>query len=370
MFLGTWPTKGMLYSNYSSPGGLNWENGNKSFSNGYVNAKDLWPDGGRYKSTDLGVNPTSYGTSPEIYYLSRLNTWSTNVGLARVRNGPLSNICELGNIFDPLQWEDSTQLPPAAGGMPGLWTNLSSSAVPSDTAGGRNTLRIGRPEFSRFAFTTYSGSTNLVPNMGLSAAALLDIFCATNNYDTGGRINLNTAPAPVLRALALGINLKSDPALLAGGTETTNHPVPASMAEAFAQGVMRFRSTYPFLTPSQLSFIGTDNNWPKNWPVNSVFGSTNLITWSTNIPGSLASSAINIGVSEWNDQAAEEWFSKIYQLSTVQSFNYRVYVVAQLVGTNLMPKGAMARKYYHLYIRNNSTTNISAGPYMNYQSAY
>jgi hypothetical protein len=369
MFLGTWPTKGMLYSNYSSPGGLNWEYGNRSFSNGYVNAKDLWPDGGRYKSTDLGVNPTSYGTSPEIHYLSKLNTWSTNVGLARVRNGPLSNICELGNIFDPLQWEDSNQLPPAAGGMPGLWTNLSSSAVPSDTAGGRNTLRIGRAEFQRFAFTNY-GTNPPIPNMGLSASALLDIFCTTNNFNTGGQINLNTAPAPVLRALALGINLKSDPALLVGGGETNNYPIPADMAEAFAQGVMRFRSKYPFLSPSQLTFIGTDNNWPNTttWPSNSVFGNTNIITL-TNIPGSLASSA-NIRVSEWNDQAAEEWFSKIYQLSTVQSFNYRVYVVAQLVGTNLMPKGPMARKYYHLYLRNNSTTAISAGPYMNYQSAY
>ena len=45
------------------------------------------------------------------------------------------------------------------------------------------------------------------------------------------------------------------------------------MAEAFAQGVMRFRSKYPFLTPSHLSFIGTDPSWPNTttWPANSRF---------------------------------------------------------------------------------------------------
>jgi hypothetical protein len=254
--------------------------------------------------------------------------------------------------------------------------NLTTNATITNFSGscGRNTLRIGRAEHARFAFTNFGGSANAnstaIPNMGLSAAALLDIFCITNNFDTGGRVNLNTAPAPVLRALALGINLKSDLALKAGSGVNNNYPVPNSMAEAFAQGVMRFRAKYPFLTPSHLAFIGTDPSWPNTttWPSNSVFGNTNIITL-TNIPGSLASSA-NIGVSEWNDQAAEEWFSKIYQLSTVQSFNYRAYVVAQLVGTNLMPKGSMARKYYHLYLRNNSTTNISAGPFMNYQSAY
>jgi len=363
------PLYNQNYTNkYASPGGRNvgrFQLG--TYPESEVNPAKFWPDNGHATNSDYGGNPTSFSQSPTSFASTpATNNWV----MKRNDTGTLTNIIELGNIYDPLQWRD--QAGSGVANQPGLWTNLTANATADSRFGGRNTLRIGRAEFQRFAFTNYTATNPAIPNMGLSAAALLDIFCATNNFDTGGRINLNTAPAPVLRALALGINLKSDPALLAGGAKTTNHPVPAIMAEAFAQGVMRFRSKYPFLSPSQLPFIGTDNNWPNTntWPSNSVFGNTNTITWSTNIPGSLASSVTNIGVSEWNDQAAEEWFSKIYQLSTVQSFNYRVYVVAQLVGTNLMPKGAMARKYYHLYLRNNSPTNISAGPYMNYQSAY
>lgn len=369
MFLGTWPTKGQLYVNYSSPGGLNWESGNSGFANGYVNAKDLWPDGGSYKTTDLGANPTSYGTSPETYYTGKIGTWSTNLGLAMVRNGALSNICELGNIYDPMQWEDSTQLPSAAGGnMPGLWTNLSSAAIATNTAGGRTTLRIGRPEFTRFAFTNmYGNSSPSIPNMGMSAAALLDLFATTNGTSVnggpytlgGGKINLNTAPAPVLRALAGGIRLTNDPTLTGVGGSGTNFPIPSAMAEVFAQGVMRFRSQYPFLTPSHLCFIGTDPSWPNTntWPLNAVFGNSNSIALST-VPGNTLSTA-RVNVTTWNDQAAEEWFSKIYALSSCQSHNYRIYVVAQLVATNSSGQtnaiGPLIKKYYQIYARNGSS---------------
>ena len=341
MFIGKWPTKGQLYVNYSSPGGLNWESGNSGFSNGYVNAASLWPDGGRYKSSDLGANPTSYGISPETYYATKLNTWSTNLSLAKINNsGKLTNPCELGNIFDPMQWEDSSQLPTAAGGMPGLWTNLSSAAIATDAAGGRNTLRIGRPEFTRFAFTNLGGSTDLpVPNMGQSAAALLDVFCATTNgIDDGGRININTAPGPVLAALAGGISLSSDPAKV--GTE-----INSSMVTAFTNGVMKFRQTYPFYSPSQISFISTNYgnpNWTNTWNASTVF--------STNTAGGLR------GITTINDQGMEEWFSKIYGLSTVQSRNFRIYVYAQMVNSNNVPYGRIMRKYYHIYAEQTAET--------------
>lgn len=332
-----------------------------------TNNPTIWPDGGHTNISDLLTPRFSGNAIPE----GRRLAGDPRHWIQKLNNtGTLSNITELGNIFDPIQWGDPIMGPYNGVDSAGWTNNLTTAATNFLGSCGRNTLRIGRAEHQRFAFTNYTASNPAIPNMGLSAAALLDIFCITNNFDTGGRVNLNTAPAPVLRALALGINLKSDPALLVGARTNTNYPVPGAMAEAFAQGVMRFRAKYPFLTPSHLAFIGTDPLWPNtnSWPSNSVFGNNNRITL-TNIPGSLASSA-NMGVTEWNDQAAEEWFAKIYQLSTVQSFNFRVYVVAQLVGTNLMPKGAMARKYYHLYLRNNSATNISAGPFMNYQSAY
>ena len=130
------------------------------------------------------------------------------------------------------------------------------------------------------------------------------------------------------------------------------------MAEAFAQGVMRFRSKYPFLTPSHLSFIGTDPTWPNTttWPTNAVFGNTNLITLAA-APGNTFADAL-INVTAWNDQAAEEWFSKIYALSSCQSHNYRIYVVAQQVATNSSGQtnaiGPLVKKYFQIYMRNGS----------------
>jgi hypothetical protein len=75
-----------------------------------------------------------------------------------------------------------------------------------------------------------------------------------------------------------------------------------------------------------------------------------------------------MNVTDWNDQAAEEWFSKIYSLSSCQSHNYRIYVVAQLVATNSSgatnPVGPLMKKYYQVYMRHGSavtglTTNTT-----------
>ena len=283
----------------------------------------------------------------------------------------MTNIAELGNIFDPIQW-----------GAPAAWMGLSNSATPFSGACGRTTLRIGRAEHQLFAFTNmYNGPNDIpIPNMGMSSAALLDLFCLTNGttpaggpaFLGGGKINLNTAPAPVLRALAGGVLLTNDPALVNNlSVVTANHSVPAGMAEAFAQGVMRFRSKYPFLTPSHLAFIGTDPNWPNTnaWPANAVFGNPNTIALATgtNAPGNTAGSSTRVNVNEWNDQAAEEWFSKIYGLSSCQSHNFRIYVVAQLVATatnssgqiTTNASGPLAKKYYQIYARNTNNGGVS-----------
>ena len=272
--------------------------------------------------------------------------------------GTFSNIFELGNIFDPVQWSFSSAVQPGG--------SIPATAVATGSAqrrGGGTTLRIGRAEHPRFAFTNmYGNSVPPIPNMSMSAAALLDLFATTNGTSVGdgphslggGKINLNTAPAPVLRALAGGILLTKDPAQV-----PPNYAIPPAMAEAFAQGVMRFRSKYPFLTPSHLSFIGTDPAWPNtnSWPSNSVFGNTNTISLST-APGNTFGSTARITVTEWSDQAAEEWFSKIYALSSCQSHNYRIYVVAQLVATNSAGQtnaiGPLVKKYFQIYMRNGS----------------
>jgi hypothetical protein len=276
----------------------------------------------------------------------------------------MTNIVELGNIYDPILWrrvEDG---------------NITANSIADPRFGGGNTLRIGRPEHPLFAWTNMGGGAQM-PNMQQSAAALLDLFCVSTNYSEAGKINLNTAPAPVLRALAGGIYLRSDPNLKIGTVTNANYPIPAEMAEAFAQGVMRFRAKYPFHSPSQLAFIGTDTNWPNTttWPSNAVFGNTNAIALSS-APGNSLSSATN-NVSEWNDQAAEEWFSKIFQLSTVYSRNFRVYVIAQKATTNssgaFIGTGRVVRKYYNLLMKQNGngeTDTPSASAQTTFQSSY
>jgi hypothetical protein len=284
--------------------------------------------------------------------------------MKRNDTGRMTNIIELGNIYDPMQWSDQTGS--GIANQPGLWTNLTSSATNDPHYGGRITLRIGRHEYSRFAFTNlYSNPKDIaIPNMGLSSAALLDLFCVSNGtnvsggpYSLGaGKINLNTAPAPVLRALGGAVLLNSDQAQV-----PANYTIPPGMAEAFAQGVMRFRFQYPFLSPSHLAFIGTDSNWPNTstWPSNAVFGNTNKISLSTNAPGNKFSDTATNGVSEWNDLAAEEWFSKIYALSSCQSHNFRIYVVAQRVATNSSGQtnaiGPLVKKYYQVFFQNGSS---------------
>ena len=330
---------------------------------GSTNRPDLWLDGGHAGSTNgPGPKPGGNYKVTDARWTTLTNRQAyTNQPCAYIADGPMRNITELGNIFDPIQYETAVSST-GSNPQPPYPTNITTTSLPDWQQGGGNTLRIGRAEHQRFAFTNmYGNSVPSIPNMGMSAVALLDLFCLTNGTSVnggpysmgGGKINLNTAPAPVLRALAGGILLTNDPAQLPASA-----PVPSGMAEAFAQGVMRFRSRYPFLTPSHLSFIGTDPTWPNTstWPSDSVFGNTNAISLSA-APGNTLSTT-SISITAWNDQAAEEWLSKIYALSSCQSHNYRIYVVAQLVATNNAGQtnaiGPLVKKYYQIYTRNNS----------------
>jgi hypothetical protein len=314
-----------------------------------------WPDGTNTSTNPLSVSGTNYTAiiAPSLGISS-----ITDPAPCKISNfGSYTNICELGNIFDPIQWA------PAA-----VTTNYANCDITTGATwtansmyGGGSTLRIGRPEHSRFAFTNVAGSTVATPNMQMSAAALLDLFCTTNQFDESGQINLNTAPAPVLRALAGGIYLRSDPALSPG---STNFSVPPAMAEAFAQGVMRFRAKYPFYSPSQLAFIGTEPGWPdpSTWPSGAVFGSKDSIFLNSSAPGNSSGASATMGVTNWSDQAAEEWFSKIFKLSTTYSRNYRVYVIAQKAtnqGTNFIGVGPVARKYYNILTRINDDADTN-----------
>ena len=352
-----------------------------SVRKGSTNRPDLWLDGG-HASSSTGTGPSpggDYDTTDSRWTSLTTPKTTTNQPSAFIRNGPMLNILELGNIFDPIQYETSVVVT-SNNPSPVFPTNITTNSFPNWQQGGGNTLRIGRPEHPRFAWTKPSttASDPSIPNMQSSAAALLDLFCTTNQFDEGGKINLNTAPAPVLRALAGGIYLRSDPALLPAGINGgTNFSIPPAMAEAFAQGVMRFRAKYPFYSPSQLSFIGTDPTWPNTntWPTNAVFGNTNTISLVTNSVNTLTNTSL--GITEWNDQAAEEWFAKIFKLSTVYSRNFRVYVIAQKATTNssgvFIGVGPVVRKYYNVLIRENGTDagdEPGANPVITFQSYY
>ena len=320
----------MSYNN-STPGGRNRYTPADGDAN-TVNPALNWPDGGHTTNTDISTLPTGVTQDPGSFPSL---SGSSNQPVQRMNNtGAFRTVFELGNIFDPIQW---------AGPNPfhlrdtAAWMELSSVHVASNAACGRNTLRLGRPEHLRFAFTNYSTNPNIppVPNMGMSAVALLDLFRipATDSagFAGGGKINLNTAPAPVLAALAGGVSLTNDP-------NRVGNPANSNMTTAFAQGVLKFRQLYPFYSPSQLSFISTDYGtgaWTNSWSNTAVF--------STNAGAGLA------GVTALNDEGREEWFSRIYGLSGVDSLNFRCYVVAQLTDTNGRPRSAPQRKYYQIY---------------------
>jgi hypothetical protein len=295
----------------------------------------LWPDGagktvashGKTYGTPLAPAPPSTG----LFTNSNSTTGLDPVPCKISNSGSYTNICELGNIFDPIQWA-----PQALTTVDYSNCDINGSWSKNNLYGGGSTLRIGRPEHSRFAFTNLGG-TYPTPNLGQSAAGLLDLFCTTNTYNWAGKININTAPAPVLAALAGGIKLTRD-------TNKAGTEVNATMINAFTNGVMRFRQTYPFITTSQLLFIAANYgvaNWTNSWPSLAVFSRNGGLN----------------GVTGINDEGMEEWFSKIYNLTSVQSFNYRIYVVAQLTDTNGAPKGAPLKKYYQMHLRNNTPNN-------------
>ena len=295
----------------------------------------FWPDGASQNVASHGTNGGTAAPTPGAFQ----NPESAPCKISN--SGSYTNICALGNIFDPIQWR-----PPATTANNYANTNIDSNWTADPVYGGGSTLRIGRPEHSRFAWTNVSGQ--IQPNMQGSAAALLDIFCVTTNnpsllsgrFDDGDQININTAPPLVLRALAAGVKLNN------------GYSIPSNAVNSFVTGVTNFRAKYPFYSASQLAFIGTNADWPNTntWPAGAVFSKDSF--------------AANNTTSAWDDEAVEEWFSKIYGLSKVQSRNYRIYVQAQLIrtkGTNTnastLSFGSIARRYYDVLNSQNDASN-------------
>jgi hypothetical protein len=344
------PSLAIPYTN-SSPGGRNRFNSPKVLGNArLVDPGVNWPDRGHSlgaSGADVPASPATASDAPSTLP----NLAGSNSHAVQIVNdtGRFTNITELGNIFDPIQFGDPSN--PFHPSDSAAWMNLTRATTVTNFNGacGRNTLRIGRAEHGRFA-------TN-----GTWAVQLLDLFAAGTN-PTGpvvnrvpGRININTAGTNALRALVAGVMNSTDPALLPGGT---NFVTRLSAVNFLVNGATNYRAQKPFLAPSQLATVMTNTNQAQ-WPTNSIFGNFGpTIPNSTNYYGNSA-----VGqVSAWNDLAAEEWFSRVFQLATVRSRNFLVYVVGEALQTNGTSVISTAKRVYQIYVEPQRATNgASAG---------
>jgi Tfp pilus assembly protein PilX len=316
----TWPTYTSHYGNESSFGGRNP-------LNSYTNL--LEP-----------LRPTAAGNSPgnNVTGIQTLPTAVTPVApdtnnvLQRIRNAPMKSAVELGRIFDPGLWN-----------LTGTANEVATTATAHPSRGGGFTLRIGQREHPLF------------DTDGQRASQLLDLLAASElppgpggavRSGVAGRINVNTATTNALRALAAGVKNSADTGLTPGGT---NFVVPVAAVSEFVTSVVAQRDTRPFYSTAQLSGLTNTNGV-------SVFGNTNLLA-----------------VNNWNDAAAEEWFARLYELSTARSRNFLVHVVGQAVRTNA-PTDVLStsRAAFQIYVEplrggNGLTTNAAVRAIQNWE---
>ena len=283
-----------------------------------------WPDGGH--NSTLGNNP-SHSVRPDTSAGKvTLTAADANMWVSRLstRAPPaLDTLAELGNVFDPSQWKYSIPSnyplsPPTATPAP----DVPTSATADSTAGGGYTLCVGRPEFSNFDTNHLQNGVSVGGN-GQRAWQLLDMFSlGPARTITTGLINLNTASFEALRALAGGILHNRDAAIQPATLYPPKANTPTALeqqpplrtsggeADLFAEAVIQSR---PLLSTAQIQTI--KNN------LGPFFGNANQWKDQT-VP------------SEWNDSAREELFSKLLNLATVRSRNFRVFVTGQALDKN------------------------------------
>ncbi len=265
-----------------------------------------WPDSGH---DDLaGFNPTGVSQDPKAIYAAHGSAINKNPTKAPARlsnTGFFKSITELGAVYDPAQWVfDATTF------------DIPTTASANAAAGGGFTLRIGRPEFTKFNVD------------GQRAWQLLDLFSVGTRKLTAGTVNLNTASRDALRALAAGVvGSDSDvkPTNLANKLYPPRSSASAPQADAFADAVIASR---PFISTAQLSAIQNANG--------PYFG--NRAQWQDGNPP-----------TELNDWGYEELFSKLYNFAAVRSRNFRIFVSGQVLDKKGKPI-ASANRVYHVFL--------------------
>jgi hypothetical protein len=271
-----------------------------------------WPDGGHdaphgprpaIPADDARLDPDD----PSL--LTGLPAPRRELAPMRISNlGRFTRATELGRCYDPVMWQTAGQSPAVP------WPDIAESAAPSPNYGGGNTLRIGRAEHPRFA------------KPGLHAAHLLDLFHAGDEpaadsprVKIHGHINLNTANADALRALAAG-TLRQDPLLAL--TTSTDHETDALMArptaplelgaprrdrvaDRIAEALLHSR---PFACAAEIAAATDGDGLP-------VFGNRAVYPDGDSI--------------QWTDSAAEEVFARVHDSATLRSRNFRIWIIGQ-----------------------------------------
>ena len=366
------------------------------------NRTALWPDGGH----NAAARPGSIGSinrdpgDPVLRPAIHAALPASNLDGMRERQkyvqvisnrGRLSSVTELGNVFDPIMWD------PNGGGefdtpkqTDFVNIKLGTSGVKaSDKFCGGHTLRIGRPEHTRFR-----PDYNLVPatgapvNRGRCATALLDLFhvgiprSADPLKRTGdlvridGHVNLNTATFDTLRALVAG-RLVTDPRLKldsAAADPTLTSPValqpPMSrpfvqmtetdggVGDLVAELIIRNR---PYLSPAELPEklrLPTADElaqrpYKRVKQIDMQQKGMALVEGQPIFGASKRANDLSIE-PEWNDAAAEEAFARIFNNATVRSRHFRVVVTGQaVVKTRSETTKVLATRsrVYHVFVR-------------------
>lgn len=272
-----------------------WERNNRpniATTNIYQQVKpSSWPDGGhdsKIVGTAPGANKT---TDPPATAPAGVTTEDTKAPVTISNAGSFSTVAEIGNVYDPGQWNVTTN-------ASNQWTDITLATQSSGKYAGGYQLRIGRPEFTLF------------DKPGTRAWQLLDLFTTTARTSTSGLININSASREALRSLGAAVLLSRDADIQPASLKDALFPPAVSIqADRFADAVIAAR---PFLSPAQLSSLkiaGTNN---------PVFGDPTAWTGAT-----------QAAPTEWNDSGKKEYFAKVFPLAAVRSRNFRVFVTGQ-----------------------------------------
>ncbi len=312
--------------------------------------------------------------------------------------GRFFSVTELGHVFDPVMWNPNGSQWADVEVLYGQHADISPEIFDLEPGAahldahkrfcGGNTLRIGRVEHSAFR-PDYRGE-NSDPkrraDRGLAASTLLDLFhCGdanaldlqsaadSNLTRIDGHVNVNTATRGALRALVAG-RLRMDPLLTADSGRDPRRPQsnlpeaergrgnrdglekpkvllppggdPAvEHADLVAEAIIRNR---PYVTPAEVAekavvteaMRGALNKYEElsrehKDMLSPLALDMPVLGYTKRADPKTASIDEDRQVQpEWNDRAAEEAFTRLWNNSTTRSRHFQITVTGQAVRLN------------------------------------